>query len=146
MLLLSVFLAVTLLQQHVFSSSQNVSGHLLPLIDNGHQQMKRWYGVEVPDPPNVPGGWGPWPVICSEPEQLQAIRYCFKDERSARNLQRIVDQVSLHWAAGWIVLDSDVILLFQGGRANRPLLVMIGSREMGARNAPIHGHDHLTRQ
>ncbi|KAI6898042.1 hypothetical protein KC318_g3924 [Hortaea werneckii] len=36
--------------------------------------------------------------MCKEPEPVQAIRYCFKDKRSADNLQPIVDQAVARWA------------------------------------------------
>ena len=76
------------------SSLYNITGPFLPLSD-GSQHVKRWYGVPGGEGTTILGGWGPWPVMCKEPEPVQAIRYCFKDKRSADNLQPIVDQVSL---------------------------------------------------
>ncbi|RMY24308.1 hypothetical protein D0867_01469 [Hortaea werneckii] len=78
------------------SSLHNITGPLLPLSDSS-QHVKRWYGVPEGEGANIQGGWGPWPVMCKEPEPVQAIRYCFKDKRSADNLQPIVDQTSADW-------------------------------------------------
>lgn len=77
------------------SHLHNITGPFPPLSD-GSQPVKRWYGVPEGDKTTILGGWGPWPVMCKEPEPVQAIRYCFKDKRSADNLQPIVDQVSVH--------------------------------------------------
>ena len=80
------------------SSLHNITGPFLPLPE-GSQHVKRWYGVPEGEKTMIRGGWGPWPVMCKEPEPVQAIRYCFKDKRSADNLQSTVDQVSVHFHA-----------------------------------------------
>ncbi|KAI7313889.1 hypothetical protein KC315_g11530 [Hortaea werneckii] len=79
------------------SSLHNITGAFLPLPE-GSQHVKRWYGVPEGEKTTILGGWGPWPVMCKEPEPVQAIRYCFKDKRSADNLQPIVDQAVARWA------------------------------------------------
>ena len=91
--LLSLSLFLSLFTPNTSASPHNLTAPFLPLQDS-HRQMKRWYSVDGADDGTAKGGWGPWPVMCEGPEQLQPVRYCFGDERSAGKLQGVVDQVS----------------------------------------------------
>lgn len=61
---------------------------------------KRWYGVqeadESTDKTQVNTVW-PWPVKCQGPPPVQPIRYCYKDQRSADNLEDIVNHAIARW-------------------------------------------------
>ncbi|KAF2165190.1 hypothetical protein M409DRAFT_56068 [Zasmidium cellare ATCC 36951] len=68
------------------------------LMDENDFLRKRWYGV-----PEYPGkGKGkdpfvyPWPVVCENPF-IQPVYYCFRDKRSAENLQEVVNQAIAKW-------------------------------------------------
>lgn len=59
---------------------------------------KRWYSV-----PEYPGKDKavdpfvyPWPIVCVEP-YIQPIHYCFRDARSAKNLEHVVKQAVVKW-------------------------------------------------
>ena len=62
---------------------------------------KRWYGVEISDESTDRDQEGvayAWPVRCGPPNPIQPVRYCFKDERSAKNLDDIVNHAIARWA------------------------------------------------
>lgn len=72
----------------------------------GHDLLKRWYGVKPlpPAPQNyLSPYYYPWPITCSSPKPIQPIRYCFKDARSAKNLQIVVDRAIAFWSQAMLV-------------------------------------------
>ncbi|KAK4505346.1 hypothetical protein PRZ48_003309 [Zasmidium cellare] len=67
-------------------------------LDENHFLRKRWYSV-----PADPGEGAqtdpfvyPWPVVCENPT-IQPVYYCFRDERSAKNLQNVVNEAIKNW-------------------------------------------------
>lgn len=88
----------------------------------GHELLKRWYGVKTLPATGVEQGYisphyYPWPITCSNPKVIQPIRYCFKDERSATNLQPLVDKSNAAWAHA-MVASSLTITVEPTCRAN----------------------------
>ncbi|CZT18896.1 uncharacterized protein RCC_04741 [Ramularia collo-cygni] len=74
----------------------------------GHELLKRWYGVKTLPAPGADQSYlspyyYPWPVTCSSPKVVQPIRYCFKDKRSAKNLQAVVDRSIAAWSQATLV-------------------------------------------
>lgn len=74
----------------------------------GPELLRRWYGVKTLPSEGLEHGYisphyYPWPITCSDPKVVQPIRYCFKDERSAKNLQKIVDMSIAAWAQAMLV-------------------------------------------
>ncbi|OQO04361.1 hypothetical protein B0A48_10972 [Cryoendolithus antarcticus] len=70
---------------------------------------KRWIGVQPIKDDKVIGGYGPWPVLCAGPQQMQPVRYCFKDDRSKMNLQPILDKAIVKWAHAMTVSTVTIV-------------------------------------
>lgn len=67
-------------------------------MDETHFLRKRWYSV-----PEYPGKGKeedsniyPWPVVCANP-YIQPVYYCYRDKRSADNLQHVVNEAISKW-------------------------------------------------
>ncbi|KAK6433743.1 hypothetical protein LTR95_010073 [Oleoguttula sp. CCFEE 5521] len=76
---------------------------------NTSPPTKRWIGVQPIKDDKVIGGYGPWPVLCSGPQQTQPVRYCFKDARSESNLQPILDKAISKWAHAMTVSTMSIV-------------------------------------
>lgn len=82
----------------VLSLCTAVAGFANTSTDETHFLRKRWYSV-----PEYPGKAEatdpflyPWPVVCQHPF-VQPIYYCFRDARSAKNLERVVNEAIAKW-------------------------------------------------
>lgn len=51
-------------------------------------------------------GFGPWPIQGSGMERVQSVRYCFKDDRSHKNLEGIVKKAVVNWEPAMVRLDA----------------------------------------
>lgn len=79
----------------------------------GHELLKRWYGVPAlpTDGTRIkPPHYYPWPATCGEPI-IQPIRYCWKDERSQKNLQAVLDTAISEWVHTFHPVSSLQIIL-----------------------------------
>jgi hypothetical protein len=84
------------------------TSHLQP----GHPLVRRWYGVPslpLAGPVQSPYYY-PWPVTCGYPNALQPLRYCFRDKRSADNLEEPVNLAIAYWAEAMRVSAMKIIL------------------------------------
>ena len=93
LMLLTSILARSVLFQHGNST--------IELADNLFDGLiKRWYSVPATPPPTEyrsPFIY-PWPVLCNPPHEYQPLRYCYKDKRSADNLESVVNSAVARWA------------------------------------------------
>ena len=76
----------------------------------GSAIAKRWYSVDERVGMTLPAPYVfAWPVTCSSPQKIQPIRYCFRNARSARNLQAVLDGAIRIWAPAMAVSGMRII-------------------------------------
>ncbi|KAK4633522.1 hypothetical protein CLAFUR0_02684 [Fulvia fulva] len=81
---------------HGYRKSPILAPHLeiRNMAQHGNEHMKRWYGMEQlgSGATQASGNVQPWPVTCTTPEIIQTLKYCYVDERSHKNLEKIIAQ------------------------------------------------------
>ena len=95
---------------------------------------KRWYGVADSDEDtdkDQEGSVCAWPVKCPAPNPIQPVRYCFKDKRSADNLQPILNEAIARWAPAMQDHVSALSIDLEDGCDNDPHVYCSDDRVSG---------------
>ena len=68
----------------------------------GNPLHRRWFGIPTLPSDNTFAApyFYPWPATCSNPI-VQPVRYCYKDKRSQKNLDSIVQEAIAGWSPAW---------------------------------------------